>query len=125
MQLEIIILSKSERESQIPYDITDMWNIKYGTNEPIYMAPKEQTGGCQGGGSGGMDCEFGLGRYNLLHLEWINDKVLMSSTGNYIQYLLINHNGKEDKKECIYVYNGVTLLYSRDWHNILNQLHVN
>ena len=36
MQLEIIILSKSERERQIPYDITFMWNLKYGTNEHIY-----------------------------------------------------------------------------------------
>ena len=27
---------KSERERQIPYDITYMWNLKYGTNEPIY-----------------------------------------------------------------------------------------
>ena len=36
MQLEIIILSevKSERERQIPYDITYMWNLKYDTNEP-------------------------------------------------------------------------------------------
>ena len=32
MQLEIIILSKSERERQIPY-ITYMWNLKYNTNE--------------------------------------------------------------------------------------------
>ena len=38
IQLEIITLSdvKSERERQIPYDITYMWNLKYGTNEPIY-----------------------------------------------------------------------------------------
>ena len=28
--------SKSERERQIPYDTTYMWNLKYGTNEPIY-----------------------------------------------------------------------------------------
>ena len=28
--------SKSERERQIPYDITYMWNLKYATNEPIY-----------------------------------------------------------------------------------------
>ena len=27
---------KSERERQIPYDITYMYNIKYDTNEPIY-----------------------------------------------------------------------------------------
>ena len=29
-------LGKSERERQMPYDITYMWNLKYGTNEPIY-----------------------------------------------------------------------------------------
>ena len=33
MQLEIPILCK---ERQIPYDITYMWNLKHGTNEPIY-----------------------------------------------------------------------------------------
>ena len=27
--------SKSERERQIPYDITYMWNLKYDTNELI------------------------------------------------------------------------------------------
>ena len=26
----------SERERQIPYDITDMWNLKYDTNKLIY-----------------------------------------------------------------------------------------
>ena len=36
MKLEILILSKSERERQIPDDITYMWNLNYGTNEPIY-----------------------------------------------------------------------------------------
>ena len=35
MDLEILILSKSEREKQIPYDITYMWNLKYDTNELI------------------------------------------------------------------------------------------
>ena len=37
MDLEIIILSKvSQRERQIPYDITYVWNLKYDTNELIY-----------------------------------------------------------------------------------------
>ena len=49
----------------------------------------------------------------------------MYSTENYIEYPMINHNGKEYKKEQTYVYNWVTLLYSRDWHNIVNQLYVN
>ena len=49
----------------------------------------------------------------------------MYSTENYTEYPVLNHNGKEYKKEYIYVYNRVTLLYSRDWHNIVNQLYVN
>ena len=32
------------------------------------------------------------------------NKVLMHSTGNYIQYPMINHNGKEYEKEHIYIY---------------------
>ena len=28
--------SKSERERQIPHDITYTWNLKYDTNEPVY-----------------------------------------------------------------------------------------
>ena len=41
MDLEIIILSEeSQKEKQIPYDITNMWNLKYDTNELIY---KTQT----------------------------------------------------------------------------------
>ena len=30
--------SKSGRESQIPYDSTYMWNLKYDTNEHLYEA---------------------------------------------------------------------------------------
>ena len=36
MDLEIIMLSKSERERQIPHDITYMWNLKSDTNELTY-----------------------------------------------------------------------------------------
>ena len=53
-----------------------------------------------------MDWEFGVGRCKLLHLEWINDKVLLYSTGDYIQSLGINHKRKTicfKKKKCIYV----------------------
>ena len=46
-----------------------------------------------------MDWEFGIGRCKLLHSEWINNKVLMYSTGNYIQYSVMKHNGTEDKKK--------------------------
>lgn len=38
VQLEILILSevKSERERQTLHNIAYMWNLEYGTNEPIY-----------------------------------------------------------------------------------------
>ena len=48
-----------------------------------------------------MDWEFGVSRCKLLHLEWINTKVLLDSTGNSIQYPVINHNGKEYKNVYI------------------------
>ena len=37
----MIILVKSERERQIPYDTTYTWNLRYDTNEPIYEAETE------------------------------------------------------------------------------------
>lgn len=30
-----------------------------------------------------MDWEFGVGRYKLLYVEWIDNKVLLLRTGNY------------------------------------------
>ena len=53
---------------------------------------------------GGMEWEFGVSRRKLLYIEWINNKVLLYSTENYIQYPMINHNGKEYIKKCIYMY---------------------
>ena len=45
----------------------------------------EQTHGCQRGqGGSGMDWELGVGRYKLLHLEWISIEILLCSIGNYI-----------------------------------------
>ena len=58
----------------------------------------------RGGGMGEvMDREFQVNRCKLLYIERINNKVLLYSTGNYIRYLVISHNRKEYKKECIYV----------------------
>ena len=48
-----------------------------------------------------MDWDFGIGRCKFLHSEWINNKVLMYSTGNYIQYSVMKHNGTEDKKKRV------------------------
>ena len=57
---------------------------------------REKTCGCQGEGAGeGVEWEVGVSRCKLLYIEWINNKVLLYGTGNYIQYPLINRNGKE------------------------------
>ena len=57
----------------------------------------------EGEGSG-MDREFVVDRCKLLHLEWINNKVLLYITGNYIQSPGTDHDGKNMKKS-LYVYN--------------------
>ena len=61
--------NKSERERQIPYDITYMWNLKYDTNEHIYGtetdSQRAQTCGRQGGrGGGGWMGSLGLADAN-------------------------------------------------------------
>ena len=56
------------------------------------------------GFAGGMEWEVGVSRCKLLYIEWVKNKVLLCSTGKYIQYPVINHNGKEYKKS-LYVYN--------------------
>ena len=52
-------------------------------------------------GEGGTNYEFGISRYKLLYIKWINKKVLLLySTGNYIQFPVINHNQKESESLC-------------------------
>ena len=72
-----------------------MWNLKCGTNDPIYSTETEhgeQTCGCRRGV--GREWEFGINIHNLLHLEWSNNKVLLYSTGKYIQSPGIDHDEK-------------------------------
>ena len=43
--------------------------------------------------------EEGRSRSLNLAKKWINKKVLLYSTGNYIQFHVTNHNGKNIKKK--------------------------
>ena len=78
--------SKSENERQKPYDTTYMWNLKYDTDEPIYE--RETDSNIENrlviakgeGVGGGLEWEVGLSRCKLLHMEWMNSKVLLYST---------------------------------------------
>ena len=55
------------------------------------------------GVGGAMEWEFGVSRCKLFYTEWINNKVLLYGAQNYIQYPMISHNGKENKKECMHI----------------------
>ena len=62
------------------------------------MVAKAEVGGRE------LNWEFGISRYKLVNIELINTKVLLYSTGNYIQYPVITHNRKEYENECIFIY---------------------
>ena len=54
IQLEILILSEVSQKEKDKYDITYVWNLKHGTDEPIAKQKhtqrhREQTCGCQWG----------------------------------------------------------------------------
>ena len=62
-----------------------------------------------------MDWEFGISRCKLFYIERIKNKALLCSIGNYIQYPVINHNGKEYEKNVyihIYIYTHNTYIYT-------------
>ena len=45
-------------------------------------------------GGSGMDWEFAVSRCKLLHMERISIEVLLYGTGNCIQSLVIEHDGR-------------------------------
>ena len=62
---------------------------------------REQACGCQGERQGVINWEFGLSRCKVLYIERTNNQVLLYTTGNYMLYPVINHNGKEHQEEYI------------------------
>ena len=99
--------SKSERERPynlyVKYKIWHRWtyprnrNRLTDTESRLVVAKRE-------GSRGGLNWEFGINRCKLLYIKGINHKVLRYSIGNYIQYLVINHNVKEYEKLYMYTY---------------------
>ena len=47
-----------------------------------------------GGGENGMDGEFGVNRCKLLHLEQMDNGVLLYRTGNCAKALGLEHDGR-------------------------------
>ena len=70
-----------------------MWNLKKWykwTYLPNRLTDRKQTYGYQKGKQGGKIKEFEISKYKLLYIKQINNKDLLYSTGNYIQYLKYN-----------------------------------
>lgn len=63
-----------------------------------------------------MEWGFGVGRWKLLHFKWMNKKVLVYSTGKYIQSPRIKHNGKE---YFLKVYTCINLSHYAVWHTLV------
>ena len=83
--------------------------------------PKET--GC---GVGGMDWGSGTGIGTLRYMEWLANGDQLYSTENSTQYSVIIYMGKNLKENgYVYMYNWIILLYSRNYHNIVDQLHFN
>ena len=103
-----------------------MWNLK---DKGIYLCNKqtlrEQTCGCQVGEVGeGWIGSLQLADANYyLQNEWTTKSYY--SAGNYIQYHVINYNGKEYAKECIYVCITESLCSTAEINTTLNQLNFN
>ena len=77
-----------------------MWNLKYDTIEPIYETETYSQRDIENRlviaiGRKGWSGRLGLADEIYLYIEWIKNEVLQYGTGNFIQYLGINHNGKE------------------------------
>ena len=79
-----------------------MWNLKYALT---YIQNQNRVTGKDNiltvakgeGKESKKDLDFGVSRCKLLHLEWINNNVLLYITGNYIQ------------TPGIYMYNCITV----------------
>ena len=82
-----------------------MWNIKYDINKHVYETETDlqikRTDLWLPSGREGL--EFGISRCKLLYMGWINNKVLLFSTGNCTQYPAVNHKRKECEKDCVHV----------------------
>ena len=104
------------------------WPSSIPTLSSLRKRHREQTCDCQrGGGGSGMDGEFGVSRCKPWHLEWISNEAPLYSTGNYVRVLLGQNMLEDNMRKGMYicVYDWVTLLYSRNWHNTVNQLYSN
>ena len=71
-----------------------------------------------------IDKGFGVCRCKLLHLEWIKTRSFCIAQGTTYEISWDRSGGKEYIYTHIYIHahTHIILLYSRNWHNTVNQL---
>ena len=101
MHPEIIILSevRKRKTNTIQYHLymesKNMIQMKLFTKQ---KRNTDKTYDYQSGEGRVINQESEISRYILLYIKQINNEVLLYSTGNYIQYHIINDNEKEYEK---------------------------
>ena len=105
MNPEITILSEVSQTEKDKHHMTSFIyrNLKHDTNDLIWETDSQPQGtGLRlpgvGGGGRRRDWESGVSRFKLLHTGGIRNKMLLHSTGTYIQYHIINNMEKNMKK---------------------------
>lgn len=59
----------------------------------------------EGSGEEWVDRAFGVGTRKLLPLEWMSKELLLRRTGNYVQWLGLEHDKRDyEKKACTCMY---------------------
>lgn len=119
MDLEILILSEVSQKEKDTYH---MLSFTCGISNITQMnlpAEQKQTKTQRTdlwlrrgreGERGERDWEFGISRCKLLYIEWINNNVLLYSTGNHIQYC-INISIKLKWKQFFLLYFNLESIY--------------
>ena len=119
--------SKPGREKQMPYDIAYLWNLKYETNEFTNETDRLtdiETGlRLPRGGKSRWTGIWGLADAN--YYIWDGYKQQCPTVYHRELYSISCDKpyGKECEKECIYLYNWITLLFGRNEHNIVRHLY--
>ena len=101
MDLEIVILNEVSQKEKGKYHMISLtggiwnwhqWTYLWSRNGLVDIENRPIA--AKGDGGGGIDWNFGINWCELFYVEWINHKILWYSTGNYIQYSVINYNEK-------------------------------
>ena len=66
-----------------------------------------------------MDWQFGVDRCKLLHLEGISNEVLLYRIENYIQFLKIEHDGRQYEKNNVYIFMTGSLCWTAEINTTL------